>query len=143
MDPNFAIAHYELGQAFEQKYMHNEAIEEFQRAIQLSGDNEIFNANLAYAYAASGRREEALKMLKDLEDRQSQHSSTDANIALIYVGLGDRDQAMIWLDKAYQARFNPSILLRPAFDRLRSDARFQDLLRRIGLPRVAGPDLLH
>ena len=133
MDPNFAIAHYELGQAFEQKHLHNEAIEEFQRAIQLSGDNEISNANLAHAYAASGRQEEALKMVKDLEDRQSQHSSTNANIALIYIGLGDRDQAMIWLEKAYQARFNPSILLRPAFDPLRSDARFQDLRLRVGL----------
>jgi TolB-like protein/DNA-binding winged helix-turn-helix (wHTH) protein/Flp pilus assembly protein TadD len=143
MDPNFAIAHYELGQAFEQKNMHNEAVVEFKRAIQLSGDNEIFTANLAYAYAASGRREEALKMVKDLEDRQSRHSSTDANIALIYVGLGDKDQAMIWLDKAYQARFNPSILLRPAWDPLRSDARFQDLLRRIGLPQAAARDTLH
>jgi tetratricopeptide (TPR) repeat protein len=143
MDPNFAIAHYELGQAYEQKSMHDDAIEEFKRAIQLSGDNEIFNANLAYAYAASGRQEEATKIVKKLEDRQNLHSSTDANIALIYLGLGDRDQAMIWLDKAYQARFNPSILLRPAFDPLRSDARFQDLLRRIGLPQVAEPDLLH
>ena len=141
MDPGFAIAHYELGQAYEQKHMHNEAIEEFQRAIQVSGDNEIFDANLAYAYAVSGRRDEALKMVKDLEGRQGRNSSTDANIALIYVGLGDRDQAMIWLDKAYQARFNPSILLRPAFDPLRSDARFQDLLRRIGLPQAAGRDL--
>jgi tetratricopeptide (TPR) repeat protein len=143
MDPNFAIAHYELGQAYEQKNMHNEAIEQFKRAIQLAGDNEIFNANLAYAYAASGRREEALRTVKDLEDRQNRHSSTDANIALVYIGLGDRDQAMMWLDKAYQARFNPSILLRPAFDPLRSDSRFQDLLRRIGLPRVTGSDLLH
>jgi len=50
------------------------------------------------------------------------------------VGLGDNDNAMIWLNKAYQARFNPSILLRPAFDALRSDARFQDLRQRIGLP---------
>ena len=143
MDPNFAIARYELGQAYQQKHMYNEAIEEFKRAIQLSGDNEIFKANLAYAYAVSGKREEALQMVKDLEEGQTQHSSTDANIGLIYVGLGDKDQAMIWLDKAYQARFNPSILLRPAWDPLRSDARFQDLLRRIGLPQVAGRELLH
>ena len=134
MDPNFAIARYELGQAYQQKHMYNEAIEEFQRAIQLAGDNEIFKANLAYAYAVSGKQEEALKMVKDLEDQQNPNSSADANIALIYVGLGDLDQAMIWLEKAYQARFNPSILLRPAFNPIRSDTRFQDLLHRIGLP---------
>ena len=134
MDPNFAIAHYELGQALERKRMLNEAIGEFQRAIELSGGNEVFDANLAYAYATSGRTEEAMKIVKDLEDRQTQHSSTDASIGLIYVGLGDKDQAMIWLNKAYQARFNPSILVRPVFDPLRSDARFRDLLRRIGLP---------
>ena len=75
-----------------------------------------------------------MKIVKDLEDQQSQHSSTDASIALIYAGLGDKDQAMIWLNKAYQARFNPSILMRPVFDPLQSDPRFQDLLRRIGLP---------
>jgi TolB-like protein/DNA-binding winged helix-turn-helix (wHTH) protein/Tfp pilus assembly protein PilF len=137
MDPNFAIAHYELGQAFEQKRMHNEAIGEFQRAIELSGDNDVFYANLAYAYAHSGKKEEAIKIAKDLEDQLSERSSTDASIALIYVGLDDKDQAMIWLNKAYQARFNPSILMRPVFDPLRSDARFQDLLRRIGLPQVA------
>jgi TolB-like protein/DNA-binding winged helix-turn-helix (wHTH) protein/Tfp pilus assembly protein PilF len=134
MDPNFAIAHYELGQAFEQKRMLNEAIGEFQKAIELSGGNEVFQANLAYAYATSGRKEEAMKIVKDLEDRESRHSSTDASIALVYLGLGDKDQAMIWLNKAYEARFNPSILVRPTFDSLRADPRFQDLLRRIGLP---------
>jgi hypothetical protein len=76
-----------------------------------------------------------MKIVKDLESRQSQDSSTDASIALIYVGLGDSDRVMIWLNKAYQARFNPSILMRPVFDPLRSDPRFQDLLLRIGLPR--------
>ena len=75
-----------------------------------------------------------MKIVKDLEGRQTQNSSTDASIALIYVGLGNNNRAMIWLTKAYQARFNPSILVRPVFDPLRTDARFQDLLRRIGLP---------
>jgi TolB-like protein/DNA-binding winged helix-turn-helix (wHTH) protein/Flp pilus assembly protein TadD len=134
MDPNFAIGHYELGQAFVQKQMYNEAIAEFQRAIELAGDNAAFDSNLAYVYAVSGRRDDALKMAQDLETRASASSAADSNIALIYVGLGDNDKAMIWLNKAYQARFNPSILLRPAFDPLRSDARFQDLRRRIGLP---------
>ena len=82
-------------------------------------------------------------MVENLEEQLKRHSAIEANIALIYVGLGDNEQAMVWLNKARQARFNPSILLRPAFDPLRSNSRFQDLLRRIGLPQVAAPDLLH
>jgi hypothetical protein len=78
-----------------------------------------------------------MKMVKDLEARHDQNPSAHANVALIYVGLGDQDRAMIWLNKAYEARFNPSILLRPAFDNLRSDARFRELVRRIGLPHLA------
>jgi hypothetical protein len=70
-----------------------------------------------------------------LEAQHDQNPSAEANIALIYLGLGDQDKAMIWLNKGYEARFNPSILLRPAFDPLQSDARFKELLRRIGLPR--------
>jgi TolB-like protein/tetratricopeptide (TPR) repeat protein len=134
MDPHFAVGHYELGQALEQKQMHDEAIAEFQRAIEISGHSGVFDSSLAHAYAVSGRHEEATKIAKDLESRHDQNPSAEANIALIYVGLGDQDQAMIWLNKAYDARFNPSILLRPAFDPLRSDPRFKDLLRRIGLP---------
>jgi len=135
MDPGFAVAHYELGQAFAQKHMHDEAIAEFQRAIDLSGHSGAFDSNLAYVYAVSGRKEEAIQIVKNLEAQHDENPSADANLALIYVGLGDPDHAMNWLNKAYEARFNPSILLRPAFDPLRSDARFQDLLRRIGLPR--------
>jgi TolB-like protein/DNA-binding winged helix-turn-helix (wHTH) protein/Flp pilus assembly protein TadD len=135
LDPSFAVAHYELGQALEQKHMHGDAIAEFQKAIELSGHSGAFDSNLAYVYAVSGQKEEAIRILKDLEAREDQNPSADANVALIYVGLGDQDKAMSWLNKAYEARFNPSVLLRPAFDTLRSDARFQELLRRIGLPR--------
>ncbi len=134
MEPNFAVAHYEIGQALAQKHMHDEAIAAFQRAIALSGHSGAFDSNLAYVYAISGRKDEAIKIVKDLEARHDQNPAADANVALIYVGLGDHDQAMIWLNNAYEAQFNPSILLRPAFDPLRSDARFKDLRRRIGLP---------
>jgi tetratricopeptide (TPR) repeat protein len=143
MDPNFAVGHYELGQALVQKDLHHEAIVEFQKAIELSGHSGAFDSYLGYAYAMSGRKEEAMKIVDDLQARHDQNPSADADIALIYVGLGDRDQAMIALNKAHEARFKASILLRPAFDALRSDARFQDLLRRIGLPRVAACDRHH
>jgi Flp pilus assembly protein TadD len=118
-----------------------EAIVEFKRSIELSGHSGAFDSYLGYAYAMSGQKEEATKIIDDFPARHGQNPSAYADIALIYVGLGDPDQAMISLNKAYEARFKASILLRPAFDLLRSDARFQDLLRRIGLPQ-AGHDLL-
>jgi tetratricopeptide (TPR) repeat protein len=69
MDPNFAVGRYELGQALVQKHMYDEAIAEFQRAIELSGHSGAFDSNLAHVYAVSGRKEEAIKIVKDLEDR--------------------------------------------------------------------------
>jgi TolB-like protein/DNA-binding winged helix-turn-helix (wHTH) protein/Tfp pilus assembly protein PilF len=134
MDSNFAVAHYELGQAFVQKHMYNEAIAELQKAIELSGGSTTCTSNLAYAYAVAGRRNEAVKIMKDLTNRSNHVFSNAPEIALIYVGLDEKDQAMTWLEKAYAEHFNPSVLLRPAFDPLRSDPRFKDLVRRIGFP---------
>jgi TolB-like protein/DNA-binding winged helix-turn-helix (wHTH) protein/Flp pilus assembly protein TadD len=136
MDPNFAIGHYELGQAFVQKHSYNEAIAEFRKAIELSGGSVPCTSNLAYAYALSNKRNEAVKILNDLKTRSTGNAS---EIALIYVGLADKDQAMKWLEKAYEEHFNPSILLRPAFDPLRSDPHFQNLVHRIGLAPAYGP----
>ena len=134
MDPNFAVAHYMLGQALEQKHLHEEAITHLRRAIELGGHSAAFDSNLAYAYATSGHKEEAMRLLESLRAKEDQNPTADANIALAYTGLGDHDSAIAWLEKAYSARVNPSILLRPAFDPVRSDARFQSLLRRMGLP---------
>jgi tetratricopeptide (TPR) repeat protein len=133
LDPNFAVGHYQLGQALVQTGAFDEAIAEFQKAIALSGHLSAFDSNLAYAYATAGRAQEATKIADDLAARADRDQSADANVAVIYVWLGDFDQAIDWLNKAYEARFNPSILLRPARDPLRSDARFKNLLHRIGL----------
>ena len=114
--------------------MPNEAIAAFQHAIKLAGHSGAFDSNLAYTYAVSGRREDALAIVRSLVAQQDQNPSVGADIALVHVGLGDLDQAMFWLNKAYDTRFKASILLHPAFDPLRSDARFKDLLDRIGLP---------
>ena len=134
LDPRFAVGHYELGQALVQTHQIDEAIAEFQKAIEISGHSAVFNSNLAYAYAVSGRRDEAVKIARDLEAQHALGPVAAANIALIHVGLGDQDTALSWLDKAYDVRFNPSILLRSAFDPLRANPKFKDLLHRIGLP---------
>ena len=133
LDPNFAIGHFHLAEALVQERQYEAAIAEFQQAIELSGHLALFDANLAHAYALSGRRADALKIAKDMEARLDLNPAA-ARIAIIYVGLGDLDQAMNWLNKAYDARFNPEVLVRPTFDPLRSDARFRELRRRLGLP---------
>ena len=140
LDDNFAAGHYELGQALAQKHMYDAAIAELQKAIALSGHSGAYDSNLGYAYALSGRRDEAIRIIDGLESRRSQNQSADADIALIYMGLGDADEAMRRLDRAYEARFKASILLRPIFDPLRPDPRFQALLRRMGLPASTGDD---
>ena len=131
LDPNFAIAHLELGQAFVEKHSYNDAISEFQKAVELSGGSASCSSNLGFAYALSNQRTEAAKILKDLTARSNRNG---AEIALIYVALGDKDHAIKWLEQSYEDHFNPSILRRPAFDPLRSDHRFQNLVHRIGLP---------
>jgi TolB-like protein/DNA-binding winged helix-turn-helix (wHTH) protein/tetratricopeptide (TPR) repeat protein len=135
MDPFFAVAHFELGQALEQKHMFREAIAELKKAIELSGGSSIFTSNLAHAYARSGNTTEAVRILNELKNSSRPGFSKGPEIALVYVGLQRYDEAMDWLEKAYAERFNPTVVLRPSFDPLRSHSRYQDLMRRIGLTR--------
>jgi tetratricopeptide (TPR) repeat protein len=123
LGPFFAPKHYVLGQAFVQKRSYNEAIVELQKAIELSPGSSAFKANLAYAYAVSGRRDEAAKILNDVKINRRRPSPNAPEIALVYVGLDEKDQAMAWLEKAYAERFSPWVLMRACFNPLRSDPR--------------------
>jgi DNA-binding winged helix-turn-helix (wHTH) protein/TolB-like protein/Flp pilus assembly protein TadD len=135
MDPNFAVAHWHLGLAYVQKEMVNEAIDEFKRAIALSGDSPLMTAALGHAYAKAGKKNEALIVLDGLGELSKHHYVSSYEIATIYVALGEKEQAFQWLEKSYGERCFHQIYLKvwPEFDSLRSDPRFQDLLRRIGL----------
>ena len=109
---------------------------EIEKAVQLSSGSPTCIANLTRAYVASGRKSEAIKLLNDLKQGSNRSDSHASEIAVVYAALGDKDQAMTWLEKAYEERFNPGVPLRPGFDPLRSDVRFKDLLRRVGFPEA-------
>ena len=138
MDANFALSHNQLGQAYLQKQMYKPAIAELEKSVQLSGGSPTCISNLARAYAESGKRSEAEKLLGDLKKRSHPNASLASEIAMIYAAVGNRDEAINWLEKGYKERFNPGVLLRPGFDSLRSDPRFEELARRVGLYSLNG-----
>jgi TolB-like protein/Flp pilus assembly protein TadD len=137
LDPRFAIAHACLARAYEYKTMYKEAIAEIQEAINLSGGSVIWEATLGHLYARAGRRDDAIKILNELKSRSKREFVPSQAFIWIYAALGDKDQAFAWLEKAHEERSDVMTVLEEerAFDPLRSDPRFQDLLRRIGLPR--------
>jgi eukaryotic-like serine/threonine-protein kinase len=137
IDPDFARAHYWLGLAYEQKSMFDQAIAAFHKAINSSDSVAVYVAAAGHAYAVAGRRGEAVKVLRRLEDLSRQRYVSAYDIALIHVGLGDTERAMQWLERAYQERSDGLVFLKvdPRLDGLQSDPRFASLVRRLGLPR--------
>ena len=134
-DPNHASALWFLAVAHEQKREFPEAIAELERAVQLTRGGTSYRALLANAYALAGERAKALGILDELKAVSKQRYVSPLDIAVIYTGLGDRDSAFQWLENSYQERvMRIQELPQPMFDSLRSDPRFQDLVRRIGLP---------
>lgn len=137
MDPNSGFVHWALGRPFTAQGKYDEAIVEFQKAIPLSGNSPDEPAELARAYALSGRRDQAIKILEELK-RQSKHKHVAPTVmAAIYGALGDKTQAFASLNKAFNERDFLLVLLNvePMFDPLRSDSRFVELSRRVGLPQ--------
>jgi TolB-like protein/DNA-binding winged helix-turn-helix (wHTH) protein/thioredoxin-like negative regulator of GroEL len=133
LDPRFALAHNQLGQAYLQKGMHDQAIAELTQAMRLSNNSPTCTANLARAYCAAGRTREAEGLLADLKAHSGPGHSNASEIASVYAALGDKDQAMTWLERGSEERFNPGVLIRPGFDPLRSDSRFRALVSHVGL----------
>jgi TolB-like protein/Tfp pilus assembly protein PilF len=134
LDPNLFPARRYLGLAYEQKGMYQKAIAEFQKGVQLSG-SPLMLALLGHAYAAAGRTAEAQQVLTELRDLQDRRYVSPYTVAAIYTGLGDKDQAFKWLEKAFEERdvWLMNLKVDPVFSRLRSDKRFPDLLTRAGL----------
>ena len=134
LDPSFNMAYFYLGWTYEQIGMYREAIEAFQKALSLSGTFPEFQAGLGHAYAASGRRSEAKEVFNRLKELSERRYVSPYDIALIHTGLGETDQALHWLEKAYAQRCVELALLKvdQRLDGLRPDSRFTDLLRRVG-----------
>jgi tetratricopeptide (TPR) repeat protein len=130
LDPNYWLAREDLGLAYEQQGQFPEAVAELQKAAELAGIIAEPSAYLAHVYAVSGKKVEAQKLLDRLKERPKETYVPAHDIARIYAGLGERDQALAWLEGAYQARSGNMPLLKvdPQVDNLRSDPRFQRTL---------------
>ncbi len=136
MDSNFILARYRLGTVYEEKGMYDEAISEFVEASKLSGGRPPAIAGLAHAYALAGKREQAQRYLDELLKLSKERWVSPTLIGFVYIALGDNDKAFAWLDAADKAHDLGILRLKidPRFAPLRSDPRFDALVRRIGIP---------
>jgi len=136
MDANFAISYAVLGEVYFAKGMYREALRALEKYSTLSRRSATSLAFLGYSYARLDERKEALRMIEELKAASKQSLVPALFVALVYAGLEDEDQAFIWLEKAYEERFNRLAYLKveALWDPLRSDPRFADLVRRVGIP---------
>ena len=136
MEPSTGYPHNILAKSYLEKGMFEAAIAEEQKAIKVFGESPLLLATLGNMYGAAGKRAEALKILKQLKEQSKQKYVSPYDVALVDIGLRDKDQALLWLEKAYQAHSNDMSDLKvdPMVDPLRSDPRFQDIMRRMNFP---------
>jgi Tfp pilus assembly protein PilF len=133
LEPNFWLAHLFAASAYIQKGMYREAIAEATRARDLSGGNAEAIATIGYALAMSGKRDEARAVLDELKKRTTERYVPPYDFALVYNGLGERDEAFAWLERGVEQRDPKMIFLKvePKWNNLRDDPRFVSLLERI------------
>ena len=136
LDPGFILTRMFLGEAYEQVGMFTEATAQFQKAVDLSERRSINLAGLAHSYAVSDNQQEALKIVKELEQRSTKEFVSARAVAEIYVALGDHDQAFAWLYTAFEQRNGWLLHIKenPRYDSVRADPRYDALVRRLNLP---------
>ncbi len=134
IDQSFAQAHHTPGNTYLQPGMSEEAFRELQQSRRLD-NNPWVVASLGRAFAVSGRGNEARGRLAELKGRSKQSRIPPEEVARVYAALGEREQALTWLEKAYEEHSDHLAFVKvdPAWDSLRSDPRFVDILRRVGL----------
>jgi TolB-like protein/class 3 adenylate cyclase/Flp pilus assembly protein TadD len=137
LNDSFYYAHYQLGIALECKGLIDAAIAEYEKAHQLNDDPYV-SSLLGHAYALRGRRDDALKMLAQLRDESAHHYVPAAGFAIIYLGLGDKDEALDWLEKGFSDRDGWNIgfvKVDPMLDGLRGNPRFEALVQKVFAPK--------
>jgi len=134
LDPNFIPAHCDLGASLEEKGMLDQALVEFETCVRLSGGGPLYLTAVAEVQARLGNRDEALKILSQLQSSGEKYVSPNS-ISLIYASLGELDQSFLWNERALEERDASLVWLQvaPEPDSVRSDPRFADLLRRMNL----------
>ena len=135
MDREFGRAHYEFGLVLEEQGSLEEAIAEFRAALKTAPDNVFALTALGHALALTGKRSDAEKVLVRLRELSKQQYVSPFQSAIVYAGLNDRRLALDWLEKSREERFNlfPFIRIDPVFKNLRSDARFIELSKTLGI----------
>ncbi|MFQ5927071.1 MAG: tetratricopeptide repeat protein, partial [Terriglobia bacterium] len=134
LDANYVVAHSGLAEAYAWKGMVEEALAEARKTEELSESGP--GVLRALVYGVTGRKNEARVIIRDLEERSKQTRISPRNMAALYAVLGEKDSAFAWLEKAFEERMGNLhwINVEPEFDSLRSDPRFQELLRRMNFP---------
>ena len=133
--PNFAVGYLYLGWSYQRKGDYQNAILALEKSAELSSRWSFVVGPLGQCYALAGRRADAQAIVKELEERYAKHEALATSVAAVYAGLGDRDQAFVWLEKGFQEHSGEMVRINfdPPYELLKSDPRFAALLGRMGL----------
>ena len=137
LEPDSAVTHAVLGVVYQDKRMYAEAITEYKRALQLGGPPGEVRGLLGYAYAVSGNRTDAEKIIAELKALWPRHTHAALDLAVVFSGLGNKENALYWLEKAQEMHVSDLIGIRQDshFVEVRSDPRFQALVQRADAPK--------